>query len=270
MKKGWKRFWIFCGVTAALGCVCVITGKAMGATQVLTDEYITGFFFQSGNSTDNDISQRFANVRKLDIDTEGLHVHIIPREENDILVQTVNVDSRLKLQVKEEGEELSVETTADHYPWKLLKQTVAGDVTIYVPEYWEFEEADVQVGYGELYVEDLKAGELNLEVGAGTANIDSFTADIAEFTVGAGNITAFGNAENKMDVECGVGELYFTSQGKKTDFNYMIECGIGELNLDEESYSGIAVNKTIHNNASKDMKIQCGVGSVNISFDEAM
>lgn len=272
MKKGWKRFWIFCGVTAALGCVFVITGKAMGATRVLTEQYMPEFFFKSGSSTDtdNNLSERFENIRKLDLDTEGLHVHIIPREENDILVETVNVDSRLKLQVKEEGKELKVETTADHYPWKLLNQTVAGDVTIYVPEYWEFEEADLQVGYGDLYVENIKAGELNLEVGAGAANIDAFTADTAELTVGAGSVTAAGNTTRKLDVECGVGELNYTSHGQKTDYNYTIECGIGELNLDEESYSGIAVNKTIHNNAAKDMKIECGVGSVNISFDGAV
>ena len=97
----------------------------------------------------------------------------------NVRVETYNVNSRLKLQIKEEQGELKVETTAEHYPWKLLNQEVAGEVTIQVPYYLEFGEADLQVGYGELDVEEIKAKDLNLEVGAGAGNINSFTADTA-------------------------------------------------------------------------------------------
>lgn len=267
MKKCWKRFWIFCGITAAAGCVCAAAGKAMGATQELTGQYIPGFFFKSGSERDDDGSERFENIRKLDVDTEGVYVHIVPWEEKDILVDTVNVDSRLKLQVAQEGERLRVETTADHYSWKLLNQTVAGDVTIHIPADLELDEADIQIGYGELYAEDIKTRELDLEVGAGAADIESFTADTAGFTVGAGSVTVCGNVEKKVDVECGVGELDYTDRGEKSDFNYTIECGIGELNLEDENYSGIAVNKVIDNSAAKEMKIQCGIGAVDIHFE---
>ena len=63
--------------------------------------------------------------------------------------------------------------------------------------------------------------------------------------VGAGSLTAVGEAGKKVDIECGVGELNYTAEGTKEDFNYFIECGIGELNLENESYSGVAVNKNI-------------------------
>ena len=270
MKKGWKRFWVFCGVTAAVGCVCAVTGKAMGATGVLVDNYMPQFFWKSGStSVDSDQVELFSNVKNLKVDTEGLFVNIVPCEENNVRVETYNVNSRLKLQIKEEQGELKVETTAEHYPWKLLNQEVAGEVTIQVPYYLEFGEADLQVGYGELDVEEIKAKDLNLEVGAGAGNINSFTADTAEFMVGAGSLTAVGEAGKKVDIECGVRELNYTAEGTKEDFNYFIECGIGELNLENESYSGVAVNKNIDNNAGKDMKIQCGIGSVNVSFEGA-
>ena len=155
MKKGWKRFWVFCGVTAAVGCVCAVTGKAMGATGVLVDNYMPQFFWKSGStSVDSDQVELFSNVKNLKVDTEGLFVNIVPCEENNVRVETYNVNSRLKLQIKEEQGELKVETTAEHYPWKLLNQEVAGEVTIQVPYYLEFGEADLQVGYGELDVED--------------------------------------------------------------------------------------------------------------------
>lgn len=89
MKKGWKRFWVFCGVTAAVGCVCAVTGKAMGATGVLVDNYMPQFFWKSGStSVDSDQVELFSNVKNLKVDTEGLFVNIVPCEENNVRVET--------------------------------------------------------------------------------------------------------------------------------------------------------------------------------------
>ena len=32
MKKGWKIFWIVCGITAAVGLICCVAAFAMGVT----------------------------------------------------------------------------------------------------------------------------------------------------------------------------------------------------------------------------------------------
>ena len=40
MKRGWRNFWITCGVVAGIGCVCLVSGKVMGATLTVMDNYI--------------------------------------------------------------------------------------------------------------------------------------------------------------------------------------------------------------------------------------
>ena len=41
MKRGWRNFWITCGVVAGIGCVCLVSGKVMGATLTVMDNYIS-------------------------------------------------------------------------------------------------------------------------------------------------------------------------------------------------------------------------------------
>lgn len=273
MKKNWKRFWIFCGAATAVGAVCLITGRAMGAAPVVMGNYVDKYmpdFLYSSKGTDSDIGEQFSGIRKLEVETEGLHVDIVSVEGQDIYVETQNVDSRLKLEIRQDEDELKVETTARHLPWKLLNQTEAGSVTIYVPSDWKFDEADLQIGYGELTADRVESGKLQVEVGAGAADIASFTADSAELMAGAGSMTAYGKAVNEVDISCGVGELIYTAAGEQQDYNYDIECGIGELNLGEDSYSGIAVDKKIDNGALKEMKVECGIGTVSIDFDPVM
>ncbi len=31
MKRGWRNFWITCGVVAGIGCVCLVSGKGDGS-----------------------------------------------------------------------------------------------------------------------------------------------------------------------------------------------------------------------------------------------
>lgn len=278
MKRGWKHFWITCGVVAGIGCVCLVSGKVMGATLTVMDNYIpdwiglgqgeTGVTYDYGDAPlEADTEQTYRDIRSLKLDTEGLDIQILKGSGDGITVQTEEIYSALKFQVTEADGELKVETTARRFPWRINKGNY-GSVWIYIPGDLHLETADLQIGVGELYVEDVDAGELKLEVGAGSAVADWFTADELDVEVGVGTVDVSGNTRRQADLVCGVGSLVYTAAGKETDFNYNLECGLGELNIGDDSYSGLDVEQTIDNRAQKTMNIACDVGSTDIDFQE--
>lgn len=278
MRRGWKNFWIVCGVTAGIGAVCLITGKMMGATFTVMNNYIPGWIglgrggvsesYDRGSAPlEADSDQVYSGVRSLKVDTEGISVQILKGSGDGITVETEDIYSALKFEVDEDDGELRVETTAKSFPWRINKGNY-GNVRICIPENYTLDEADLQTGIGELYVEDIDAQELKLEVGTGTADVDWFTADMLDMEVGVGEINAAGDTRKQADLECGVGSLTYTAAGSREDFNYRLSCSMGELNLDGESYSGLDTERTVDNHADKDMNVTCDVGSTNIHFEQ--
>ena len=57
-----------------------------------------------------------------------------------------------------------------------------------------------------------------------------------------------------------------TMSGEKEDYNYELEVGMGTVAIGGSEFGGMAIEKTIENSASKNMDIECGMGSVEIYF----
>ena len=64
-----------------------------------------------------------------------------------------------------------------------------------------------------------------------------------------------------------MGELQLKLAGTQTDFNYDLSCGMGELTVGDDSYTGMAKEKQINNNAVKNMDLECAMGSVSVQFE---
>ena len=54
----------------------------------------------------------------------------------------------------------------------------------------------------------------------------------------------------------------------QSDFNYDVECGIGSVKIGNEEYGGVAFNKTIHNGQNREIEISCGIGEIQLSFEQ--
>jgi len=296
MKKGWKTFWIVCALCAGMGFVCCIVALIMGVTVEAIENrfpdgiHLTkhiGIFWSDDEYDDDDYDdvnavitegntrQSYKNVTSIDLDVWAGQVEIITvkggatdeakQDAHEITIETKNIDKRLKLRYYMDEGELKIKTKK-----KLVHVGNAskGEICIYVPEGYRFEEASLNVGAGYMYVEDICAQELSVEVGAGQAEVDNFTAAEADLDCGTGEITATGKVDSKADVNCGVGAIVFNAKGKETDYNYSISCGIGEVECGDASYSGLGMDKEIDNSAGKEMEIECGIGQVTVKFTD--
>ena len=127
-------------------------------------------------------------------------------------------------------------------------------------------EANVQVNEGAIDLSGIQANELELSVERGEITAADFTVGELSVSCGQGAANIKGTAQADIDLECGGAAINLETKGAQTDYNYEIEVGAGEVNLGGQTFSGLAVEKTINNHAGKEMGIDCATGKVNVTF----
>ena len=152
---------------------------------------------------------------------------------------------------------------------------------LYVPETFEFNKAEVEIGAGTTNIEKLKAKDLSLNLGAGAVKIQNCKAEKVDLECGAGKVEIENSSLGNLKLSTGVGE--FSYNGYILG-NSSIECGIGKLTLDleggEEIYSieaeqgigEIKLNgKKIEDNkkygsGENRIKVEGGIGEIQINM----
>lgn len=260
MKRGWKFFWIISAGLILVGFVCCIIAFSLGASFAdVTDRYYS--FGSSSGSTAT--SEEFSNIDELNINVSG-NLNIITENRETILVEITEGGKRWDTTCRQEGSELIIKTKT-WFNW--LGSINYGTVNIYVPEGYQFEEADISLGVGESEIEEINAKELKVEAGAGRAVLNDFVTDELKMDCGVGDLEADGTLNGDAKIVGGVGKLALGITGRESDFNYDINCGVGSVSIGDGSYSGLGYDKKIQNDSDKTIKIDCGVGSVDVKFN---
>lgn len=273
MKKGWKVFWITCGAVVAVGCVCCMIALGLGVTSgAILDRFpngigIIGYGSESYSGNGRNVSETYKDISDISVQLSAGELLIKESDTDEVKLEVSNMDSRLKFKYYVDENELIIETR------KNLAGLIGGvhkygTVCLYLPKDFSMNEVDLEIGAGELYVDNISAQDFNVDVGAGEANISNFKVTEADFSCGTGSITASGAVDVQLDAECGIGEMGMTLAGRKEDYSYKLQCGIGDITLGEESYSGLASDKQIYNNTGKEINIDCGIGEVTVDFNQ--
>lgn len=163
----------------------------------------------------------------------------------------------------------------------------SGSIVLYIPEGQYFEKVDIELGAGMMALNDVTAKDVSLEVGAGQVqaanlqaeqlkasvgageiDLDSMNIDVLHAEVGMGELKGSGSINKSADIECAMGNIELKLAGSRQDFNYRLELAAGNLDLGKDSYSGLAQERRIDNDADKNMEIECSMGNVTIRFEE--
>lgn len=269
MKKGWKIFWIVCAATAAIGFVCCVIAKILGVTtDMIEGRFLHGIGGISCNYTVDDMKNSYSNITDIDVDIFAGQVEVVLSDDaKDVTVETRGIDKRLGLKRCQDGDELKIKSKEriGH-----VNNVGAGTITITLPRDLRLNEASFEIGAGTLDIEKIFAQDLYVGVGAGDANLTHFEAGEVEFDCGAGSIRANGDAKSEIEIDGGVGEIILTVPGGESSYNYDIDCKVGEVVCGNTTYSGLANEKNIDNGASRDITVDCGVGTITINFGNAL
>lgn len=221
-------------------------------------------------------------------------------KEIEITKEITNIEIELKSTnlIIERDKELYAATNNDKISYKVHGNTLIiternnklfnnepdTDLVIYIPEDHILDEISLDAGAGRVEFFDITAKELELDLGAGTVDID-FVDVTKEASIdgGAGNLSINNSNINNLELDMGVGTLELES--KLTGENE-ISCGVGSVTLNligtEQDYQ-VNVDKglgstTIDGKSVKDgqtvgtgkniLEIDGGVGSITIDFVE--
>jgi len=155
-------------------------------------------------------------------------------------------------------------------------------MTLCIPEGTVFESVHITTGAGRLAAETLRAGRLDLELGAGAVEI-GYLETTAETDIegGAGAVIIGDGSLRNLDLEMGVGELNLTAAllgendltlgvgesnltllGGEDNYSIEIEKGLGSIMVDGREVS----QYNSRGNGQGYVEIEGGVGSVNLHF----
>lgn len=230
------------------------------------------------------------------------------------------------------GDEISIAITGeceDHYQYRIkdgdtfmlvhknMKPGHIGDlwdqnhpkgdteITLYLPEGMSLDDINIDFGAGKLETGELKAREIEINVGAGDCTFEKIEAsESVNISLGAGKITvnalstkeadfdmaagelringANVSHETKVDVsmgqatlngtftgeleaECAMGNLYITLEGEESDYNYEVDCGMGSISIGGNSYDGVA-ERDINNGSNNKIDVTCSMGNIDVGF----
>lgn len=163
----------------------------------------------------------------------------------------------------------------------------AAKLTLYVPANKTFDSLDVELGAGALELIPIEAKMVSLEVGAGEIIFSNLVTEDADMSVGMGSIVlkqfeagklnaevgmgsleASGDIRSNANLECAMGSIDLKLAGKETDFNYNFAGAMGSVTVGKSEYSGIAQERSVDNDAAKDLELECSMGSITVKFTE--
>lgn len=290
MKKSDKFFLYFVSTCLVIGLALVSAGFLFGgATQamellnnnfVVIDKPFLKFTAHTGDgkliksSTTETIPLASIKNLNLNMSTGDITIKTAGADEFKISIEGNN-----GLRYYEQDNTLYI--TGD-------KDLSDGEVELILPANTTFDNATFNIGAADLSIEKLECKNLNLEVGAGEADMNKITvSDMAVISIGAGELNIDSASLNNADIELGMGEFDF--DGIITG-NLDLDCGMGEASLDlndakdnhtintDCAMGAITVdgatsvsfgNKIKEDGDSSSVyNISCGMGSVNIDFNK--
>ena len=125
---------------------------------------------------------------------------------------------------------------------------------------------ELEIGAGNFTIEGLSGQEVNISVGAGGIFVENAEVNELDMEAAAGSIELTGTVSGNADIECAAGSISLFLYNDETAFNYEIECAVGSININGDEYTGLATERSINNNAGKEMNIECSAGSVEVNF----
>lgn len=180
---------------------------------------------------------------KLDVEMGGCVFKICPSGDDGFMVQAENMG---KFQCYVEDSVLVLKGTGAVTDLSNMNMQKS-EVTLYVPGQYVFDEAELELGAGNMEIESIKASKLKLECGAGRIDVQYADTEDGEFKCSAGSVNV---------------RLF----GVESDYDYKIESAVGMVQIGDESYSGVTAKQDIRNNSEKDIEIECTMGSIRLEF----
>lgn len=294
MKKFTKVMLIIAGICACIGVICMVTAFAMGLT--------TSSFLQmarEGKFAFDMTDMSLFKVNKTEIKTEQ-NLQIVGGEDEDINSNSseewtffldeecdaididfgagifqICYDDVDKIQIQHKNIR-NLDTKVKNGVLKISTEQEVGienvqerSLVLVLPNGKQFKEIDLEIAAAKAEIDGLLADEIDITIGAGQANISNTTTKHMEIEVGAGEANLSNLTVENFDIEVGMGQVIAEVNGVRDEYICDIDCAMGSVVVDHHSYHGTHTeHHGKHHSTTKRIIVECGMGNVEIAFQE--
>lgn len=207
--------------------------------------------------------QQWQDIDKINIDLKSAKL-VIKSGEDKLIVKMSDVNN---FRVETNRDELKIEEKDGWF----LNHDRFDTLEIIIPEEMLLKELDIDSGAGKADIEGIKADKFNIDQGAGVLEIANCKFDRTKISGGAGSTkisesvlndlklqAGVGKVEIESDItgdskiECGIGEVSIKLNGPKEDYKIRAEKGIGSIKIDGENQE----NNVTYGSGSNELKIE--------------
>ena len=175
---------------------------------------------------------------------------------------TMEVSDEDKMQCYVEGDTLKIKGG-------LITGTGSSSTMIvYLPKDKKFNYITIDVGAGNIEIEKVTGSDTDVNVAMGQVIIEEMEIDSLNIEVGMGNAEVKGSINHEVIVDCGMGQAILELEGEGKDFNYNLDCGLGSLSVEGVYHIAGIGDSYVNNDASMEMDLSVGMGTVTVSFEE--
>ncbi len=229
------------------------------------------------------------SVTEIEVKGGGISIEVLPYDgsrpdmtDGGEVVVLASKSGRFQSFVREG--ELHIITTG-----KSSMDLGEGVVQIMIPrEALDTRQMDVSIEAtaSAVYLEQLGADEVSLEISGGTVKWDVLLARELEMNVAAGVVEGTGTeVSESTDIDMKAGSVTFSGTfGKEVDiavsagkvamqcdtafnaYNYDLSCAGGSITVGGEKLDGVAKTREIDHNVTNSMNIECSAGAVEVQF----
>lgn len=224
-----------------------------------------------------------SDIHNLNIEVGGCEFIMEESEDDNFYLTAYGMG---KLQYYVESDTLYIKSTRKMKKVADLLDEINGHkIILYVPEKYNFESVNAEMGAGLLEMNDIIAKDIYLEVGAGQITVDYLQAKDCSIKVGMGEIVVddmqvgnlsaetgmghlvmTGTVNGDLTAECSMGAIEIELTGEERDFNYKLDAAMGAVVIGTEEYSGLGQERRVDNGSNKTMSVDCAMGAIEITF----
>lgn len=253
--------------------VAIIANIFMAIISVLS--LITNIGDRDTAVLQNDFVETYSMVEEIYIDSSTSTIVI--KNGNEFKVEASNINDNISSEFK--NGILKIKEKEKWFSNNMFSETI----TIYVPENEFLKKIEVEADVGEMYIDGIKAEILNLSQGAGiliisnsefsrtnieggTGSIDITTSKLndLEFESGVGKVEMQAQITGKSNISVGIGAMNISLIGNKEEYSITSKKGIGSIKIDNKDCS----SDTVYGNGENIIKLEGGIGSIVIDFEQ--
>ncbi len=240
------------------------------------------------------LHQSLDGVKSIDMDIDYRAVKVVTGDKFEITADNVaksEIESYIKddtWYIKENKKE-----QVNIFGWKFPVNRIfdwdnSNTIEITIPKGFVADNIQVSIKAGELDAEELIAGTSDIDVqsgrlyvknlivkdssryhvGAGEIRIDQIKAKNIDMSCEVGNVNVSGDITGDNVIKNKVGNVDFKLDGKESDYSYDVSCEVGNVTVGDSNYHNIN-NKIINQkDAKNNIKLGCGVGKINVKFNQ--